>query len=233
MNDAIIISDLHLGSDICRAKELEDFLFQIKSGKIETERLILNGDVFDNLDFRRLKKSHWKILSTLRKLSKKINIIWICGNHDGPADMISHLLGIDVVDDYVFQSGDNKILLFHGHVYDDFINAHPIITRIADILYSILMKIDRNYKICQHLKGASKTYARCQKGVESGAVKFARHVGANIVCCGHTHTAKKETFGNVEYYNSGSFCELPAHFLSISDGTVEIMSFPVDKAFVF
>ena len=63
------------------------------------ERLILNGDVFDSIDFRRLKKSHWKVLSLLRKLSDELEIIWLCGNHDGSAEVVSHLLG-----DYLLQT---------------------------------------------------------------------------------------------------------------------------------
>lgn len=54
--DALIISDIHLGSDNCQAKDLVVFLEQIRCGVIQTSRIILNGDVFDSFDFRRLKK---------------------------------------------------------------------------------------------------------------------------------------------------------------------------------
>jgi DNA polymerase II small subunit/DNA polymerase delta subunit B len=43
--DAISISDLHLGSNVCRVKELESFLEDIHSEKLKTKELILNGDV--------------------------------------------------------------------------------------------------------------------------------------------------------------------------------------------
>jgi UDP-2,3-diacylglucosamine pyrophosphatase LpxH len=58
MNDATIISDIHLGSDVCESKKLYNFLESIDS---KTNRLIINGDLFDNLDFRRLKKNHWNL----------------------------------------------------------------------------------------------------------------------------------------------------------------------------
>ena len=77
MDDAIIISDIHLGSSVCESKRLYAFL---ESVYIHTNKLIINGDFFDNLDFRRLKKNHWKILSLLRKMSKYIEIVWIRGN---------------------------------------------------------------------------------------------------------------------------------------------------------
>ena len=72
--DAIVLSDLHLGSENCQAKLLVEFLNALHHRRTRTRRLILNGDVFDSIDFRRLKKSHWKVLSLLRKLSDEIDV---------------------------------------------------------------------------------------------------------------------------------------------------------------
>lgn len=66
--DAISISDLHLGSDACQVKKLEVFLENIEN---RTRKLILNGDVFDSLNFSKLKKHHWHILSKIRKYPRK------------------------------------------------------------------------------------------------------------------------------------------------------------------
>src|SRR5437016_12832829 len=122
MDDAVIISDLHLGSENCQAKALGRFLQCFLDGGLTSQRLILNGDVFDSIDFRRLKKSHWKVLSLIRKLSDRLEIVWICGNHDGSAEIVSHLLGVRVVDEFVLRSGGKSVLLFHGHVYDEFLD---------------------------------------------------------------------------------------------------------------
>src|ERR1051325_10695892 len=92
--DALIISDLHLGAENCQAKPLVEFLQAILDGNLPARRLIINGDVFDSIDFRRLKKTHWKVLSQIRHLSDKIDVIWIAGNHDGPAEVVSPLLGV-------------------------------------------------------------------------------------------------------------------------------------------
>src|ERR1700752_312098 len=107
--DALVISDIHLGSENCQAKELVHFLEAVHAGELETRRLILNGDVFDSIDFRRLKKQHWKVLSQLRKLSDEVETIWINGNHDGPAEIVSHLLGVSVQDEIVIESGTRKV----------------------------------------------------------------------------------------------------------------------------
>src|SRR3954449_7513220 len=104
MLDAVIVSDVHLGSANCQAAQLGELLGRIADGELPTARLILNGDVFDSIDFRRLHKSHWRVLSLLRKLSDHVEIIWLAGNHDGSAETISHLLGVAVEDDHVLQS---------------------------------------------------------------------------------------------------------------------------------
>jgi UDP-2,3-diacylglucosamine pyrophosphatase LpxH len=67
MNEIVIISDVHLGSDVCQVEQLSKFL-----DKVSTQTLIINGDLFDSWDFRRLRKDHWKILKKLRQLSDNI-----------------------------------------------------------------------------------------------------------------------------------------------------------------
>ena len=61
--DTVIISDLHLGSEVSRAAEALGFL-----QGIHFRRLILLGDIFADLNFRRLTKEHWKFLGYIRKL---------------------------------------------------------------------------------------------------------------------------------------------------------------------
>ena len=112
--DAVILSDIHLGSDNCQAKALVEFLESINDRRLRTKRLILNGDVFDSIDFRRLKKNHWKVLSEIRKLSDEIEVVWVAGNHDGSAEIVSHLVGVTVVDEIVVESDGQKVLFLHG-----------------------------------------------------------------------------------------------------------------------
>ena len=50
--DTLILSDLHLGSEVSRAS---DAVRMLKAASFN--RLILLGDIFSDLNFRRLKKS--------------------------------------------------------------------------------------------------------------------------------------------------------------------------------
>lgn len=238
MYDAIVISDIHLGSDICCAKQLVDFLEQIEDKKIQTQKLILNGDVFDSHDFRRLKKNHWKVLSLIRKLSDDIEIIWVAGNHDGPSEIFSHLIGVQVVDEYRLTSGDQSIIFIHGHIYDDFLTAYPILTNIADYIYCLFQKIDKDHNLCRWLKQQSKTYLRCAEQIEHQAIKYAYEENCTTVCCGHTHKSeiltpkdrekkkcKCEGCLNVTYLNTGCWTEKPCKFITVSNGHFELCNF--------
>lgn len=225
MLDALIISDTHLGSDNCQARELTHFLESIRDGDLLTQRLILNGDVFDSIDFRRLKKHHWKVLSLLRKLSDRVEISWINGNHDGPAEIFSHLLGVEVRDEMILESSGRKILLHHGHRFDDFIDKHPIITAVGDAIYRVLQWLDRSHHFAKLAKSKSKTFLRCSKKIESKSIEYARKIGCDAVCCGHTHLPIVNETGPVAYFNSGCWTEKPCHYLAVRDGEVTLHSY--------
>jgi UDP-2,3-diacylglucosamine pyrophosphatase LpxH len=231
MLDAVILSDLHLGSDNCQARQLCELLEGIADESPQTARIILNGDVFDSIDFRRLKKTHWKVLSLIRKLSDRLEIVWICGNHDGSAEIVSHLLGVRVEDEYVLTSGGRRVLLFHGHIYDDFLDNHPILSWFGDCIYALLQWIDRTHHLAKVAKKGSKTFLRCAKKIEEQAIARAARQDCEAVCCGHTHHAVVNTGGPVHYFNSGCWTERPCTYLTIEDGLIELHTFqPTDEA---
>lgn len=223
MNDAIIISDLHLGSNVCQAKKILKFLNLIQIKELNTKLLILNGDVFDSWDFRKLCKQQWKILSNLRKLSDETKIIWINGNHDGPAEIVSHLIGIDVMEEFIFTSGDKKILALHGHIFDNFISDHPIFTFLADYVYRWLQRIQIYW--ARNAKKFSKTFLRCSAKIEQEARKYAAVKKCQIVCVGHTHLAKVSCQEGIEYLNSGCWTELPCSYVVIKNGEATLSYF--------
>jgi UDP-2,3-diacylglucosamine pyrophosphatase LpxH len=231
MLDALILSDLHLGSDNCQAQRVVQLLEWIREGVIRTARLILNGDVFDSFDFRRLDKTHWQVLALLRQLSAQIDIIWLTGNHDGSVEAVSHLLGVRVRDDYVLESGPQRILVLHGHVCDDFLDRHPWLTWIADRVYGLLQRLDRTHYLAKLAKHGSKTFLRCENKVEDRAVAMAREKQCTAVCCGHTHVAAARDDQPVAYYNSGCWTELPGSYLTLAGGTIQLHEFGLDAPF--
>ncbi|MCK9220697.1 MAG: metallophosphoesterase [Bacteroidales bacterium] len=78
--DLVIISDVHLGTFGCHAKELLKYLRSIKP-----KTLILNGDIIDIWQFRKryFPKSHLMVIRHLTGLiAKNTKVIYITGNHD-------------------------------------------------------------------------------------------------------------------------------------------------------
>jgi UDP-2,3-diacylglucosamine pyrophosphatase LpxH len=229
--DALVISDLHLGADNCQAKSAVAFLQSVLDGHPRARRLIINGDVFDSIDFRRLKKSHWKVLSQIRHLSDKIEVIWIAGNHDGSADIISHLLGVRVVEEYILRSGFRRILIIHGHQFDNFVSDHPVITWLADSAYWLLQKLDRTHYIARFAKKRSKTFVRCAAKIREGACRRAVERGCQAALCGHTHHAESTPPTRerpAAYFNSGCWTEVPPSYVTIQHGQVEICRYAGD-----
>ncbi len=66
--DCLVISDLHLGSDVCQAKLLEEFLIWAVD---HCRELVINGDIFDDLNFKRLTKRHFACLKVIRRNSDR------------------------------------------------------------------------------------------------------------------------------------------------------------------
>lgn len=228
--DAVILSDIHLGSDNCQAKALVEFLESIDEKRLRTKRLILNGDVFDSIDFRRLKKTHWKVLSEIRKLSDEIEVIWVAGNHDGSAEIVSHLVGVRVVDEIIVESDGQKVLFLHGHQFDQFIERYPVATWLADTAYRCLQRLDKSHHFAKLAKRRSKVFLRSSDKIREGAVDYAWKRGCDAVCCGHTHLAMELNERPVAYFNSGCWTEKPCTYLILEKGAVTLHTYLTEKS---
>src|SRR5437660_11439614 len=139
--DTVILSDLHLGSEVSRAKAALQMLRTTSFG-----RLILLGDIFCDLNFRRLKKEHWKFLSYIRKLSnpkRGIEVVWVEGNHDrGLSQVMSHLVGVKVYEEYKWNFAGRRHLAIHGHQFDRFAVNNLLLSSLGTFLHLQLQKLD-------------------------------------------------------------------------------------------
>ena len=216
----ILISDIHLGSDVCQADDLCHLLKDIDPDV--TKKLIIVGDIFDSIDLRRLRKHHWKVLSHIRRLADKIEIIWLAGNHDGPAEIVSHFLGVRVYEDCILESGGKNFYILHGHKYDKFINDRPILTAIGDFFYWLFQKMDRSHYVARMAKKSSKHYLRNTVLIREEAVEDALKNGCDGVVCGHTHCAEitpvKVNGKTITYCNTGCWTEKPPTYIVIDGG---------------
>src|SRR5262249_15059617 len=101
----------------------------------------------------------------------------------------------------------------------------PVLTWLADQAYFFLQRVDKTHYLAKVAKHGSKTFLRCARKIEEGAVEMARRRRCDAACCGHTHHAVARTDQPIPYYNSGCWTELPCTYLTVADGRVRLHAF--------
>ena len=213
--DTIILSDLHLGSEVSRASEA---LRMLKSASFD--RLILLGDIFSDLNFRRLKKEHWRFLGYIRKLSnpkRHIEVVWVEGNHDyGLSQVMSHLVGIRVYDEYEWEYDGIRHLAVHGHQFDRFLTRNLAVSRFLSALHLALQKFSfGKQRLMGFVERFDTAWLRLSAKVAAGALAHGRHNNVQRIFCGHTHEALSLRRDGVEYFNSGSWTQDNPTYIAI------------------
>src|SRR5215469_18848790 len=223
--NTLILSDLHLGAETSHAREATRVL---KGNRFQ--RLILLGDIFSDLNFRRLKKEHWQFLGYIRKLSnpkRQIEVVWVEGNHDhGLSDVMSHLVGIRVYDEYQWDFDGKRHLAVHGHQFDRFLTRNHVLSSFLSALHLGLQKVSfGKRRMMGFLERFDTAWLRLSAKVARGALAHARTLGADRVFCGHTHEALSLKRDGVEYYNSGSWTQDDPTYIAIDNHGVRVTNY--------
>ncbi|HTF31338.1 MAG TPA: UDP-2,3-diacylglucosamine diphosphatase [Flavitalea sp.] len=223
--DLIVLSDVHLGTYGCRAKELLHYLRSINPTTV-----VLNGDIIDIWQFskRYWPKSHMKVVKHLMNwITKGKKTYYITGNHD---EMLRRFEGLkmgsfSIVNKLVLELEDNKkAWIFHGDVFDVTMQHSKWLAKLGAIGYDSLIIINSLVNFVSEKifrKGKISLSKRIKNSVKS-AVKFINHfeqTSADIgisnhydyVVCGHIHQPEIRTISNPEgsilYLNSGDWIE--------------------------
>ena len=231
-NQAIIVSDLHLGTKDSKAEEFIEFI-----DKNPTDLLILNGDIIDGWALNRgtkWKKQHTKVISKLLKLSNKTRIIWIRGNHDEFIQEFigTHLGAIEIREDYKLDINNTmeSYYIFHGDVIDVFITKYKWLSKIGSVGYDFALWLNRIYNtyrkwrklpyisISQKIKESVKVATNYVNDFEVTALSMATKKGCNGVICGHIHQPADRMIGGKRYLNSGDWIENMSAILVDYDG---------------
>jgi len=228
--DTIIISDLHLGSEVSLAEEARRML-QARTFR----RLILLGDIFCDLNFRRLKRDHWKFLSYVRKLSnpkRNVEVVWVEGNHDrGLTDVMSHLVGVPVYQEYVWTLAGKRYMAIHGHQFDRFALNNAALSAIGAFFFIEIQKLDSKRKcFSRFLDRLNSRWLRLSPKVAAGALAHAKLRGADVVFCGHTHRAMQSEKEGIRYFNSGCWVNQSPTYLTVDATGVQIHDYSAESA---
>lgn len=221
--DIVVISDVHLGTYGCHAKELHKYLKSINPKKV-----ILNGDIIDVWQFskRYWPKSHMKIIKLIMEwVSKGVRVYYVTGNHD---EMLRKFVGFQmgsfsIVNKVVLNLKGENAWFFHGDVFDITMQHSKWIAKLGAVGYDSLILLNRaiNY-LSLKFGGEPISMSKKIKNSVKSAVKFINdfeHVAADIaiqnnydyVVCGHIHQPEIRTItresGTVTYLNSGDWVE--------------------------
>jgi len=246
--EILVISDIHLGTYGCHAKELLHYLKSIKPRIV-----VLNGDIIDIWQFSKSywPKSHMKVVKHLFAwMGKGIKTYYVTGNHD---EMLRKFEGLkmgslNIVNKVVLTLPDGKkAWIFHGDVFDVTMQHSKWLAKLGAVGYDILIVINRFFNFFSERvfrKGKLSLSKKIKESVKS-AVSFINNfeqTSADIgisnkfdyVVCGHIHHPEirviKNTEGSITYLNSGDWVEnLSA--LEFNDGDWTIYRFKEsDKA---
>lgn len=232
--DIVVLSDIHLGTYGCHARELHNYL---KS--IEPRTLVLNGDIFDIWYFKKsyFPREHMEVVRRLLKMAVNgTKIYYLTGNHDDLLRKFGEMsLGlIHLRNKLVFQVDGRTHWVFHGDVFDASVQRARWLAKLGGEGYDLLIRINRTINSLRRLFGFAPVSfaAKVKKGVkgavkyisdfEDTALKIASEKEYDCVICGHIHQPQMrqvttENGKTITYMNSGDWVEhLTA--LEFSDG---------------
>ena len=222
--DVVVISDVHLGTYGCRAKELVNYL---KS--ITPNILILNGDIIDGWQFtkRYFPVAHIMVIKEIIQfITNGTRVFYITGNHDEMMRRYTDLqMGNFTLTDKLVLEIDNKMTwIFHGDVFDNTTKGGArILAKLGSSGYNGLIRFNRFINFI--LKALGKERVSISKRVMAGvnkavskindfeliAAELAIEKKYDYVICGHIHQPQKKVVenknGKVTYLNSGDWVE--------------------------
>jgi len=221
--ELVVLSDIHLGTYGCHAKELVQYL---KS--IDPKILILNGDIIDIWQFRKryFPMNHLKVLKEILKVASRGNkVYYITGNHDEFLRKFTDLEldHFSLLNKLVLDLNGEKAWFFHGDVFDASIHSAKFLAKLGGWGYDLLIVINRftnwileklgreKYSLSKRIKQSVKKAISFISDFEETAIELAISNSFDYVVCGHIHHAQiREIDRNGKkctYLNSGDWVE--------------------------
>ena len=220
----VVLSDVHLGTYGCHAKELLQYL---KS--INPQTLVLNGDIIDMWNFTKsyFPVAHMEVLRYIIKMSNLgTRVIYITGNHDEALRKYSDFIlgNLELVDKLILDLDGKKTWIFHGDVFDSSTKGYAkILAKLGGKGYDLLILINslinwilvalgrEKRSFSKTIKNSVKKAVSFISNFETTAAEIAIEKKYSYVVCGHIHMPQKKTVknehGEVLYLNSGDWVE--------------------------
>ncbi|QEK52239.1 UDP-2,3-diacylglucosamine diphosphatase [Pedobacter aquae] len=221
--DILVISDIHLGTYGCHAKELLKYL---KS--VNPKILILNGDIIDIWQFSKsyFPEAHTKVIRKILKfVTDGTPVYYLTGNHDEMLRKFTdfNMGGLQLLNKLVLDVDGAKVWFFHGDIFDVTMQHSKWLAKLGAVGYDTLILINsfvnwclvkmgrKKYSFSQKIKASVKEAVKFINQFEETAADLAIEKNYQYVICGHIHHAEMRNIqnekGQVTYLNSGDWVE--------------------------
>ncbi|MBL7742829.1 MAG: UDP-2,3-diacylglucosamine diphosphatase [Chitinophagaceae bacterium] len=222
--EVAVLSDLHLGTYGCHAREIVNYLKSI-SPRI----LILNGDIIDGWQFskRYFPAAHMQVIKEIMSLlTGGTRVIYITGNHD---EMLRRYSDIEIgnfqlTDKLVMELNGKMTWIFHGDVFDASTKGSAkLLAKFGGHGYDLLILLNRfinwwlklmkreKMSFSKKIKNSVKKAVKWIGDFEQTAAELAIEKKYDYIICGHIHQPQKRVIamekGQVTYLNSGDWIE--------------------------
>ena len=236
----LITSDTHLGSFSCRAGG--PFTRFVEFACANNFNICINGDGIDVLhtSLGHITRDVSRLLGNLKHiLSSNTKIYYVIGNHD---IILEHFLGdwgsLRLAPFLNLTSGNLRIRVEHGHLYDPFFMKHPDLQTGLTRFMGLFLRMKpgwynwhNTFRKMRHGKAGAPTSQKDKDGrlyipgqnpaFIQAADELARR-GFDYVIMGHTHAPGMfELTRGRKYANTGSWFHHP-HYVQIENGSVEL-----------
>lgn len=218
-----VISDVHLGTYGCHAKELHQYLQSIK-----VKTLILNGDIIDFWQFskRYWPKHHMKVVKDIISMAARgTSVYYITGNHDETLRKFAGMKigNIQIVNKLELSLAGNRTWFFHGDIFDVLMQNSRWLEKLGSTSYDFLVLLNllvnyfsrilfhRKISLSQRIKDNVKSAVKYISQFEKTAARLAIRKNFDSIVCGHIHKPEIKQItvdkSSVQYLNSGDWVE--------------------------
>ncbi len=229
----VVISDLHLGNPFSKAKNptVEFFHWAAREGY----DVVINGDGFEiaQVSFSKIARDVPEVFHAIKSFTAKgRSLYYVIGNHDIVMEnFLNDWGGFKMAPFLNVWSGNKRVRIEHGHLYDPFFVKHPELYEILTALAGIPLKLSPSlYKLWIAFEKFKSRFIN-RKTVDGipgedpafrdAAVELSER-GFDAVVFGHTHHAGQAVLPNgSEYFNTGSWL-MGTPYLAIEDGRLEM-----------
>jgi len=241
----LVVSDIHLGNPLYRSRG--PFVEVLQYACAHDLAVCINGDGVDiaQSSLPRLARDLAGCNREFARFARRgLPIYYTVGNHDIALELFLDDWGVlRVVPFLNLLSGDRRIRIEHGHVYDAMFVRYPrtytVMTTLGALTLRLSPRVFRSLEVFNNAlialgewrhSGMETTEMRLApvRGIPGENPAFARAAleiterGFDAVIFGHTHCVGHVQFPNgASYYNTGLWHTNP-HFAEVDQGRVTL-----------